>query len=187
MKCALYFGSFNPVHFGHINIARYLCDNCDIDQVRFIVSPHNPIKDESTLASASDRLQLLKERLEQQDISTNKVVVSDIEFHLPKPLYTINTLREIRKQEPQNEHILIMGADNISIIKRWYLWEELLREFEIWVYPREGSQEAQDICEELNSLERVRGVHYLSSAPLHLISSTEIREGKKGLKVKLKP
>ena len=177
MRCALFFGSFNPIHFGHLNIARFLLESCDIDQVRMIVSPKNPLKDASIIADPALRLaQTTAEvaALPLPEALKAKISVSDVEFHLPSPLYTINTLRHAREAEPENDHILIIGGDNIRIIENWYKWDELLREFEIWVYPRGGVDDSQ-LCEQYDSMPETKKVRYLSNAPLYNISSTEIR------------
>lgn len=177
MRCALFFGSFNPIHFGHLNIARYLLEQCDIDQVRMVVSPKNPLKDASIIADPSARLAKTVEEvaaLPLPEALKKRIYVSDVEFHLPSPLYTINTLRHIRATEPQNEFILIIGGDNIRIIENWYKWEELLQEFEVWVYPRGGVDDSR-LCEQYDSMPQTKKVRYLGDAPLYNISSTEIR------------
>lgn len=171
MNCALYFGSFNPVHYGHLSIARYLVARDDIDEVRIIPSPKNPCKDRSILSSPELRLAQVREQF--GDISP-KLTVSDIEFHLEEPLYTIKTLRHIRQLEPQNNHILVIGADNIAIIEKWYKWQEILHEFEIWVYPRKGTDGAA-LCKKYSEMEGVRRILYLADGELFNISSTEIR------------
>ena len=177
MHCALFFGSFNPIHFGHLNIARFLLEQCDIDQVRLIVSPKNPLKDASIIADPTERLAQTTKEVSELPLSEElkaKIAVSDVEFHLPPPLYTINTLHHIREEEPENEHILIIGGDNIRIIEKWYKWDELLHEFEVWVYPRGGIDDSQ-LCEQYDSMPKTKKVRYLSNAPLYNISSTEIR------------
>mgnify|MGYP003513564734 FL=1 len=177
MRCALFFGSFNPIHFGHLNIARYLLEQCDIEQVRLIVSPKNPLKDASIIADPALRLAQTRKEVSELPLSEElkaKICVSDVEFHLTPPLYTINTLRYIKHSEPENEHILIIGGDNIRIIERWYRWEQILQEFEVWVYPRGGVDDSE-LCRQYDSLPQTKKVRYLSDAPLYNISSTEIR------------
>ncbi|HRT34336.1 MAG TPA: adenylyltransferase/cytidyltransferase family protein, partial [Bacteroidales bacterium] len=132
MKIALYFGSFNPMHVGHLTICRYLMENCDIDELRLVVSPANPLKDESNEKSAEERLKHVKKvaaNLEKEALQKGlkcKIHVSSIEFKLPKPLYTIDTLRTITEREKGNKLILIIGADNLAIIEKWNRWKELL-------------------------------------------------------------
>lgn len=174
MRCALYFGSFNPLHIGHITIARYVLACPDIDCFRFVLSPHNPLKDAGVLAEPHERLARLRGeivRLNQTapDPGGKYFQVSDVEFTLPDPLYTYNTLSYMREQEPGTEFILIMGADNLAIIEKWHNWKGLLSEFEVWVYPRIG-YDAPALCEKY-------GVKYLNGERVD-ISSTEIRNQK---------
>ncbi len=170
MNHALYFGSFNPVHYGHLSIVKYLSELDNIEKITIVPSPHNPLKDKESLADAQQRLEAAREAFK-----SSKVNVSDIEFHLPEPLFTINTLRELRKLHPEDNLILVIGADNIATIERWHLWETILEEFEVIVYPRNGIDGAS-ICEQYNSLIRTKGIRYLADAPLLNVSSTEIRK-----------
>ena len=165
MRVALFFGSFNPLHIGHIAICKYLLDSGEIDQLRLVVSPQNPLKDKSQVDNSSDRLEHV--RCSASHLG-NKVVVSDIEFSLPAPLYTISTLRQLSAQEPQNEFILIIGADNLAIIEQWKLWENLLKEYQVWVYPRSGF-DGKELCKRYGAR--------LIDAPNIDVSSTQIRDG----------
>ncbi len=169
MNHALYFGSFNPVHYGHLSIVKYLSELDKIEKITIIPSPHNPLKDTETLADARQRLEAAREAFK-----SSKVQVSDIEFHLAEPLFTINTLRELKKLNPNDNLMLVIGADNIANIERWHLWETILEEFEVIVYPRNGIDGAS-LCEHYNSLLRTKGIHFLAEAPLLNVSSTEIR------------
>lgn len=182
MVCALYPGSFNPIHSGHISIAKYIAMMPEIDQVRLILSPKNPLKDSSDLVDAYQRLDYVNYAIRQSsgddEVYLGKISVSTVEFFLPEPLYTVNTLRYISKEEPDNTFIFIMGADNIAIIERWHNWEELLREYEIWVYPRTGF-DGKGLCSHYDGMPWVRRVKYLKDAPLYNISSTEIRNSEK--------
>ncbi|PKP06443.1 MAG: nicotinate (nicotinamide) nucleotide adenylyltransferase [Bacteroidetes bacterium HGW-Bacteroidetes-5] len=166
MNIGLYFGSFNPLHIGHIAICRYLLDSSDLDELRLIVSPLNPLKGGEYAFTAKARLDYVTAAVKRAGLE-NRLVVSDFEFSLPKPLYTINTLRKIKEAEPENNFILIIGADNLAIIEKWHKWEELLVENSIWVYPRSG-YDAEALCQRY-------GCKALS-APLIDISSTQIRE-----------
>ena len=180
MRCALYFGSFNPLHKGHIAIARYVLENCDVDCVRLILSPHNPLKKGDELQDARQRLLALQKSVEKfnrawrkekcgtDEEFSKRLEASDIEFHLPKPLYTYNTLKYLREREPETEFVLVIGADNLAIIENWYRGTDLLREFPVWVYPRKGFDTTL-LCQKY-------GVTCLD-APLKDISSTMIREG----------
>lgn len=173
MNCALYFGSFNPVHFGHTAIAKYLSEMEEIDKVMIIPSPQNPLKDTGILAPAEQRLRQV--RKDFCGIS-DKIEISDIEYHLEKPLYTIRTLQKLQEIHPDYNLILTIGADNILIIEKWAQWREILSNYEIIVYPRDGydcvtkCMELAPICKKLT---------YLEDAPLLKISSTQIREGKR--------
>jgi len=171
-KVALFFGSFNPIHIGHLAIAKYLLECCEVDQVRLIISPQNPLKKVDPTYSEKERLSDAENRLECVKKSINNsglpIVISDVEFSLPQPLYTINTLRYLRKKEPENKHILVIGGDNLAIIEKWHDWKELLNEFEVWVYPRKGYK--------AKTLSKKYGVKYLN-AKLQNISSTMIRKG----------
>lgn len=173
MNCAIYSGSFNPVHFGHIAIAKYLSDMESIDIVMIIPSPHNPIKDAGTLAPATERLEQVRKGFGE---ISDKLIISDIEYHLEKPLYTIKTLRRLQELHPDYNFILTIGADNILIIEKWHKWEEIISNFEIIVYPRDG-YDCKQKCIDLAPI--AKKITYLEDAPLHKISSTQIRESSK--------
>ncbi len=133
-RVGLYFGSFNPVHMGHLMLAQYMVNFAGVDEVRLVVSPQNPFKQQSDLAKAEDRLAMARLATEgMQGIS-----VSDIELTLPLPSYTIDTLDALRKEEPASRFVIIMGADNVAGLNKWKDAERLLSENEIIVYPREG-------------------------------------------------
>lgn len=174
MRCALYFGSFNPLHIGHVAIAEHVLKMNEVDCFRFILSPHNPLKAEDTLQDAQQRLLALKNAISKlnKEFKTNSkgesqhFEVSDIEFTLPKPLYTYNTLKYLQQQQPQNKFILIIGADNLAIIEQWYEWQNIFSQFEVWVYPRKGYN-TKELCKKY-------GTNYID-APQIDISSTEIR------------
>lgn len=183
MRKALYFGSFNPIHYGHVAIAEFLANEGSINEVILVVSPKNPIKDASELENPHTRFERVKSEIEKvlrqrNDNFIAKITVSDIEFHLPKPLYTINTLREIQNLHPKNEYILVVGEDNIGILEKWYKWEELLKEFELWVYPRPG-YDFKKKCAAYAALPWVKSIRFLNEAPVNDISSTELRNNRK--------
>ncbi|HPB88555.1 MAG TPA: nicotinate (nicotinamide) nucleotide adenylyltransferase [Bacteroidales bacterium] len=167
-RVALFFGSFAPMHIGHLEILRYLKEHTEADEVRVVVSPQNPMKRKNYSKSA--RLKNVKAAIARSGLD---VKVSDVEYHLPEPLYTINTLRYLREKEPSCRHIMVIGADNLTILSRWYRYQELIDEFEIWVYPRKGV-DARALCEEHNSRSAIKGIRLLEGR-LHNISSTEIR------------
>ncbi len=168
MKIALYFGSFNPLHKGHVAICNYLLEQTDIDLLRLIVTPGNPLKSEENFKNATERFENVRIAVNNL-FPHGRVILSDIEFRLPVPLYTVNTIRVIKKAEPDNHFVIIMGADNLAIIEKWHKWQELLEENEIWIYPRIGSN-AQELCKKY-------GCRYLD-APMINISSTEIRQNR---------
>ncbi len=166
MNVALYFGSFNPLHIGHISICRYLLNNTNIDQLRLVVSPQNPLKGTANIENANERLQYVKTAVKKASFG-NKVLVSDVEFKMKPPLYTINTLNKLRFEEPNNRFTLIMGADNLAIFEKWHKWEEILQDFPVWVYPRSGYN-TEELCEKYRCK--------MLQAPIIEISSTQIRE-----------
>ena len=125
---ALYFGTFNPMHAGHLAILNYLRRK-GFAEVRMVVSPESPFKIGSN-DSAESRLAAVRQKVAQH---CPDVVVSDVEFNLPKPNYTINTLRHLQKAEPGTDFVIAMGADNIACIEGWREWETIVKDFEIWV------------------------------------------------------
>ena len=132
MKIGLFFGSFNPVHVGHMIIANYMATQTDLQQVWMVVSPQNPLKPKASLAKDHDRLHLV-----QLAIGDNTLLrASNIEFSLPKPSYTIDTLAFLKEKHPDKQFVLIMGGDNLATIKKWKNYEILLRDYEIYLYKR---------------------------------------------------
>ena len=129
MKIGLYFGTFNPIHVGHLVIANYMADFTDLDQVWLIVSPHNPLKEKSTLLTDLHRLALVKIAIDDNP----KLSASDIEFSLPQPSYTIDTLTHLTVRYPEHDFFLIMGSDNLASLKKWKNYELLLRDCRILV------------------------------------------------------
>jgi nicotinate-nucleotide adenylyltransferase len=134
MKTGLFFGSFNPIHIGHLIIANYMSSFSGLKEVWLVVSPHNPLKQKSNLANMYDRLEMAKLATE----NAPQIKVSDIEFGLTQPSYTIDTLAFLQEKYPGKEFVLIMGADNLASFKKWKNYETLLKNYEIYVYPRPG-------------------------------------------------
>ena len=134
MKTGLFFGSFNPVHLGHLVIANYMANYTSLDEVWLVVSPHNPLKNKKGLSNMYDRLEMA---LLATENSVN-LKVSNIEFGLPQPSYTIDTLTHLHEKYPEREFAIIMGADNLSSFKKWKNYEVILKNYEIYVYPRPG-------------------------------------------------
>lgn len=131
-KTGLFFGSFNPVHTGHMVIANYMATQTDLDEVWLVVSPQNPLKEKKSLARDHDRLHLL--RLAVGD--NTHLRASDVEFSLPKPSYTIDTLTYLREKYAEREFVLIMGGDNLATLHKWKNYDILLRDYRIYVYQR---------------------------------------------------
>ena len=178
MKIAVYSGSFNPLHIGHLAITKHLIDKAGFDMVYLIVSPKNPLKDSISSSSAIDRYNAAIEAVNRHfGMSTQTeaaVKVDDIELTMPEPHYTIRTLKALQEREPGNEFTLVMGADNLACIRNWKEYQSILSDFGIAVFPREGHDLEiikQDLIAE-NPAYRIR----LLDAPLVTISSTEIRK-----------
>lgn len=134
MKVGLFFGSFNPIHTGHLIIANYMANHTDLQQVWLVVSPHNPLKEKSDLINMYDRLEMAK--LATEDAMN--IRVSDIELKLPQPSYTIDTLIHLNEKYPEHEFSLIMGSDNLLSLRKWKNYELILRDYHIHIYPRPG-------------------------------------------------
>lgn len=162
MNVALYFGSFNPVHTGHCIIAGHVADHTDADQVWFVVSPQNPLKPSAGLLNEYHRLHLVKLAVENDP----RLKVSDIEFGLPRPSYTIDTLTYLAEKYPQHTFSVIMGSDSFQNISKWKNAEQLVRQYDLIVYNRPGHTASNDLNARLTVLD----------APLLDISSTFIRE-----------
>jgi nicotinate-nucleotide adenylyltransferase len=173
MKIGLYFGTYNPIHVGHLIIANHMAEHADLDQVWMVVTPHNPLKKKATLLDDHHRLQMVY--LATEDFP--KIKPSDIEFKLPQPNYTVNTLIHLHEKYPDYEFSLIMGEDNLKTLHKWKNYEAILDHHDIYVYPRISS-EAENL--ELKNHPKI----HLIDAPVVEISSTFIRENiKKGKNV----
>ncbi len=164
MTTGLFFGSFNPIHVGHLIIANHLVEYADLKQVWFIVSPHNPFKEKSSLLNEYSRLDLVNAAIE----GNTKLKSSSIEFKLPQPSYTIDTLQYLTEKYPKRKFSLIMGGDNLMGFHKWKNYEKILSNYTIHVYKRNGSNtsELQKKYPTINFLE----------VPLLDISSSLIRE-----------
>lgn len=171
MKIGIYGGSFNPIHFGHIGLAKWVVENTDLDELWLMVSPNNPLKDKNILADENERLAAAKRAIGDGLLAISKrIVVSDFEFHLPRPTYTANTLRELTKAYPEHNFTLIIGEDNLRIFHQWKESQYILDHYRVFVYPRHGCQ---------NYIPPLaKDLHFLHDAPYFDISSTEIREKK---------
>lgn len=171
MKVGLYFGTFNPIHVGHLIIANHIVENSDLDQLWMVVTPHNPLKKKSGLLADYHRLQMV--HLATQDY--DKIIPSDIEFKLPQPNYTVNTLAHLQEKFPQHEFSLIMGEDNLKSLKKWKNYELILNDYHLYVYPRISTDE---VPEEFLIHPNIHKV----DAPIIELSSTFIRNGIKDQK-----
>lgn len=169
MKTGLFFGSFNPIHNGHMVIANYFAEFSDLKQVWFVVSPHNPLKPAGSLLNDFQRLQLVELAIGDY----RKMKVSKIEFGLPKPSYTINTLTHLQERFPQHEFVLIMGSDNLHTFHKWKNYEQILEYYSIYIYPRPGFDGG-----DFKNHPKVKFIE----APLMEISSTFIRNAIKSKK-----
>ena len=177
MKIGLYGGSFNPVHFGHVGLAKWVIEHTDLDELWLMVSPNNPLKPAGILAPEEERLRDVQEAI--QDIP--HVKASNFEFGLPRPSYTANTLRELQKAYPEHEFTLVIGEDNLAIFDQWREYEYILKNYRIFVYPRnltaERSNSPKDgLTTKWSNSVAVKEIRFLSEAPYYDISSTELRQ-----------
>ena len=161
MKIGLYFGSFNPVHVGHLIIANHFVTNTDLQQVWLIVSPQNPLKPSSSLLNEYHRLHLARIAIEGE----KNLKVSNVEFNLPKPSYTIDTLIYLEEKNPKHQFAVIMGSDSLLNIGKWKNYQALLKNYSIYIYKRPG----------FNIQETSTVNIHIVDAPLLEISSTQIR------------
>lgn len=163
MKIGLFFGSFNPVHTGHLIIANHMAEHTDLDRIWMVISPHSPHKRKESLANDHDRYYMVRLATEKN----SKINPSKIEFDLPKPSYTIDTLAYLEEQHPEDEFVLIMGADNLASLHKWKNYEKILENYLIYVYKRPNY--------ELGELQNHKSVKVLENTPLMEISATFIR------------
>lgn len=154
IKTGIFGGSFNPIHNGHVSLARQLKEKAGLDEVWLMVSPQNPLKQDSDLVDDEKRMQMVRLALEGEE----SLIASDYELHLPKPSYTWNTLQALSKDYPEREFVLMIGGDNWALFDRWYHAEDIKQNYQIVVYPRKGAEGGIEGLELIN------------------ISSTEIRQ-----------
>lgn len=177
MKVGLYFGTFNPIHIGHLIISNYVADYTDLDQVWLVVSPQNPLKNKKSLLADYHRLDIVHVAIEDNE----KLRVSDIEFSMPRPSYTADTLAYLKEKHPNNEFHLIMGEDNLRTFHKWKNHEYIIENHKLYVYPRvltiQEEQEVQDIGNLTKSdFYHHKNVVMLNDAPLMRLSSSFIRQ-----------
>lgn len=161
MKVALYFGSFNPIHVGHLIIANHVINETDVDQLWFVVSPHNPLKESTSLLNEHQRLHLVRLAVEEE----SKFQVSNIEFGMPRPSYTIDTLTFLEEKYPSYDFAVILGGDSFQNITKWKNYKTLLKKYELLVYQRPNFEIDTSLSDKIKVLD----------APLLEISSTRIR------------
>ncbi len=134
MKTGLFFGSFNPIHLGHLMIAGYMVEFTDIRQVWFVVSPHNPLKEKRSLLAGHHRLAMVRLAVEEDP----RFRASNIEFSMPRPSYTIDTLTWLSEKHPKQEFVILAGSDMLTSLPKWKNFEVLLEQYKIYLYPRPG-------------------------------------------------
>ncbi|MBK7762404.1 MAG: nicotinate-nucleotide adenylyltransferase [Bacteroidetes bacterium] len=161
MIIGLYFGSFNPIHIGHLIIANHVLSHCKVDNIWFVVSPHNPLKESSTLLNEHHRLHLVRLAIE----SERKFKASNIEFSLPKPSYTIDTLTHLQEKYPQHQFKVIMGSDSFQNITKWKNYKQLITHYDLIIYRRPGYEADISLSKRIE----------MADAPLLDISSSYIR------------
>lgn len=162
MNIGLFLGSFNPIHIGHMAIANYMVEFGPIDQLWFVVTPHNPLKEKNNLIDNRARLEMVKLAID----GDNRFWASDVEFGLSQPSYTIHTLEHLKQTFPEHTFSLIMGADNYVTINKWRNWESIVQNYDILIYPRPSFD---------HKLANVGSRTHFIGAPLIEIASTFIR------------
>lgn len=164
MKIGIFSGSFNPVHIGHIIIANHVIEHYDIDEVWLLVTPHNPLKEESTLLDEKERLRMVELAVAPYE----KIIASDFEFSLPRPSYTFETLKSLKNRYLEHDFVLMIGSDNWCDIASWRDYECMLNQFKLLVYPRLDYQ--------ISIPKKFRNHVEALDSPILEISSTFIRE-----------
>ena len=162
MKVGLYFGSFNPIHIGHLIIASYIANNTDIDEVWFVVSPQNPFKESSSLLNEQHRISMVKIAVENE----KKLKASNVEFLMPKPSYTIDTLIYLSEKYKQHSFTLIIGGDSYQNFEKWKNYEQIILNYNILIYPRTSFKVKDTLPERVKIID----------APIIEITSTQIRK-----------
>ncbi len=160
---ALFFGSFNPIHIGHLALGNYIAEYCGVDEVCFVISPLNPLKNQSDLLADDLRLQMIHLAID----GYSKFSVSAVEFSLPKPSFTYITLQQLSHSFPDTHFILIMGGDYLDLFPKWRNFEWIMDNYEVWVYPRLGSS---------NSIPPIFHNMKCLNTPILEISSSFIRQ-----------
>lgn len=162
MNIGVFFGSFNPIHLGHVAIAERFLGEKGIDELWLSVSPHNPLKEKSGLLNIEHRVQMAKLAF----TSYKHIFVSDFEKFMPQPSFTYEALLELQRQHPEHHFILLIGGDNCSLFQKWRNYDKILNDFEVWAYPRDKSDMSNEVIKSMRILD----------APLLDYASTNIRE-----------
>jgi nicotinate-nucleotide adenylyltransferase len=162
MKIGLYFGSFNPVHIGHLIIANHAVNETDLNQVWFVVSLQNPFKQSASLLNEYHRLHLIKSAIDGE----NNLRASSVEFNLPKPSFTVDTLVYMKEKYPEHDFSILMGSDGFQNINKWKNYQVIVNNYQIYIYKRPG----------FGIIETFGATIHVLDAPLLEISSTHIRE-----------
>ena len=166
MRIGLYFGTFNPIHIGHLIIANHMAEFSDLDEIWLVVTPHNPLKQKSTLLDDEHRLYMVQLAIADYP----KLKASDIEFKLAQPNYTVHTLSHLTDKYPQHQFSLIMGEDNLYSLHKWKNYEQILTHHPIYIYPRIFDKEAENLKITSENIFKI-------DAPIIELSSTDIRAG----------
>ena len=162
MRVGLFFGSFNPIHIGHLIIANHILNETDLNKIWFVISPQNPFKPAHTLLNNYDRLHLVNKATENDP----RIKASDVEFKLPRPSYTIDTLNHLQEKHPTNDFVIIMGSDSFQNLNKWKNYETIIKGFQLFIYKRPGFEIVNNINASIIT----------TDAPLLDISATYIRE-----------
>ncbi len=172
MKIGLYFGTYNPIHVGHLIIANYMADYTNLDEVWLIVSPQNPLKQKSSLLADYHRFAMVEIAVEDNA----KLKASNIEFNLPQPSYTINTLTYLKEKHPKHEFSLIMGEDNLRTLNKWKNYEEIIQNHKIYVYPRALTEQEQIYAPITEQASKTNSANIIiCDAPVMRVSASFIR------------
>lgn len=167
LTIGLYFGSYNPIHIGHLAIANYMVEYTDIDQLWFVVSPQNPFKKKVNLLSDYERYEMVERAIQNDD----RLRASNIEFNLPKPSYTVDTLAYLKDKHPNYDFRILMGSDNLESFHKWKNYETVVENYGIIVYPRPGFDRSK--------VQVIKNISIAEGAPLMEISSSFIRNATK--------
>jgi nicotinate-nucleotide adenylyltransferase len=173
-RIGLYFGTFNPIHVGHLIIANYMADYTELDEVWLVVSPQNPLKQKKTLLADYHRLAMARIAVEDN----MRVKVSDVEFDMPKPSFTSHTLIYLEEKYPEHEFALIMGEDNLRTLHKWKNYESILRDHKIYVYPRALTIQEKDDLKAHRTLSKLSNHENIIKvdAPVMKLSASFIRD-----------